>query len=215
MRRTALALSLLLLPALAAAQQGAAPKTTDARTLGWQVRSDNDADIAKLVFVEMKPGWHITTGSVAGIFYRPDMTGVGAYEATFKAYLFGPQPAHAEAYGLFVGGKDLPGAGQQYLYFLIRNDGKYLIKTRSGTVTKDVVPWSPAASIKTLAPNDSGTVLNTLKIDATPTVVHFLVNDVVVASKPRAEVAVDGVVGLRVNHLLNLHVTDLSVIKGK
>ena len=214
MRRTALALSLLLSPTLASAQQ-APPRTTDARTLGWQVRSDNDADISKLVFVEMKPGWHITTGPVAGIFYRPDLTGVGAYTATFTAYLFGPQPAHAEAYGLFVGGKDLPGAGQQYLYFLIRNDGKYLIKTRSGTTTRDVVPWSPVASIKTLAANDSGTVLNTLAIDASPTTVRFLVNDVVVATRPRAEVAVDGVVGMRVNHLLNLHVTDLTVTKGK
>lgn len=215
MRRTALVLSLLLVPAFVGAQQAAPPKTTDARTLGWQVRSDNDADISKLAFVEMKPGWHLTTGPVAGIFYRPEMTGVGAYRATFTAYLFGPQPSHAEAYGLFVGGKDLPGAGQQYLYFLIRNDGKYLIKTRTGTVTKDVVPWTAAASIKTLAPNDSGTVLNTLTIDASPTAVRFLVNDVVVATKPRAEVAVDGVVGMRVNHLLNLHVTDLSVTTGK
>ncbi|MBP1778939.1 MAG: hypothetical protein H6Q86_4950, partial [candidate division NC10 bacterium] len=35
------------------------------------------------------------------------------------------------------------------------------------------------------------------------------------ASRPRADVAVDGVVGLRVNHNLNLHVSKLEVTAAK
>lgn len=206
--------ALIVLPSLAVAQQGA-PKPVDARTLGWQVRSDGNKDISKLSFVEMKPGWHVTTGGVAAIFYRPEMTGVGDYTATMKVYFFGPQSTHAEAYGLLVGGKDLPGATQSYLYFLIRNDGKFLIKRRSGEHTDDVVPWTASPAIKTIAATDSANILNTLSIHAERDAVQFLVNGVIVAAKPRKGLAVDGVVGMRINHLLNLHVAELSVVASK
>ena len=36
-------------------------------------------------------------------------------------------------------------------------------------------------------------------------------NGAVVTSLPRADLSLDGVVGLRVNHGLNLHVTNLKV----
>lgn len=214
MRRTFALAALLVVPSLVSAQQPAA-KPVDARTLGWQVRSDGNKDISKLVFVEMKPGWHVTTGGVAGIFYRPEMTGVGEYNATMKVYFFGPQSAHAEAYGLLVGGKDLPGANQRYLYFLVRNDGKFLIKERVGEVTNDVVPWSAAPAIKTIAVTDSANILNTLAIQAGKESVQFLINGVIVAAKPRKDLAVDGVVGMRINHQLNLHVSELSVTSAK
>jgi hypothetical protein len=213
MRPMRAAAMLLLAPVVATAQQAAKP--VDARTLGWQVRSDGNQDIAKLVFVEMKPGWHITTGGVAGIFYRPEMTGVGDYTATMKVYFFGPQSSHPEAYGLLVGGKDLPGATQKYLYFLVRNDGKFLIKSRNGETTTDVVPWTAAPAIKTIAVTDSANILNTLSVQAGKESVQFLINGVIVAAKPRKDLAVDGVVGMRINHLLNLHVSELSVVAAK
>jgi hypothetical protein len=45
--------------------------------------------------------------------------------------------AHAEGYGLFFGGKSLEGKDQQYTYFLIRQDGSYLIKRRGGGERED------------------------------------------------------------------------------
>ena len=214
MRRTLLTAALLVVPAVAPAQQ-AAPKSVDARSLGWQVRSDGNKDISTLNFIEMKPGWHVTTGSVAAIFYRPEMTGVGNYTANLKVYFFGPPSAHPEAYGIFVGGKDLPGATQRYLYFVIRNDGKYLIKQRSGETTADVIPWTASSAIKTIAATDSANVLNTLTVQVSRDTVQFLVNGTVVASKPRTELAVDGVVGMRINHMLNVHVAEFMVAASK
>ncbi|MEO5798333.1 MAG: hypothetical protein ABIZ70_07410 [Gemmatimonadales bacterium] len=214
MRGSLVLTALLLAPAVASAQQPG-PARVDARGLGWQVRSDGNKEISRLAFVEMKPGWHITTGDVAGIFYRPEMTGVGAYTATMKVYFFGPPAAHPEAYGLLVGGKDLPGATQRYLYFVIRNDGKYLIKTRNGEATADVTPWTAAPAIKTIAATDTASVLNTLSVQATKDAVQFLINGIIVAAKPRKDLAVDGVVGMRINHQLNLHVADLSVVTAK
>ena len=44
---------------------------------------------------------------------------------------------HAEGYGLFMGGQALDGKGQKYTYFLVRDDGKYLIKRRDGEKTSE------------------------------------------------------------------------------
>ncbi len=38
-----------------------------------------------------------------------------------------------------------------------------------------------------------------------------MVNSTEVASVPRADLPADGIVGLRVNHALNLHIDDFSV----
>jgi len=50
---------------------------------------------------------------------------------------------------------------------------------------------------------------------ASPATVDFLINGTKVASKPRADVTADGIVGLRVNHNLNLHVAKLEVTPSK
>ena len=41
------------------------------------------------------------------------------------------------------GGEDLAGAGQKYLYFLVAQDGTYLIKARSGEEVSDVQASTP------------------------------------------------------------------------
>lgn len=192
----------------------AAQTNPDARTLGWQVRGDRpNANTAPLSFVEMKPGFHITTKSFSGIFYHPEMTGSGTFEAIMKVHLFKPQSNHNEAYGIFLGGKDLAGDGQRYIYFLLRNNGQFLIKTRNGAETADVVPWTAHAAIK-VRPADAAddvTAVNTLNVRATNDAVQFLVNGVVVATRPRSELSVDGIVGIRANHFLDLHIAEIEV----
>lgn len=192
----------------------AAQTNPDARTLGWEVRGDRPTtDTSVLSFVEMKPGFHITTNGFSGIMYHPEMTGRGTFEALMKVYFFKPQSSHQEGYGLFVGGRALGGEGQQYVYFLLRNNGQFLIKVRKGAETTDVVPWTAHEAIK-VRPADAAadvTALNTLNIRATNDAVQFLVNGVVVATRPRSELAVDGVVGMRANHFLDLHVSEIEV----
>lgn len=186
----------------------------DARTLGWQVQADQPTtDPAVLSFVEMKPGFHITTKGFSGIMYHPTMTASGTFEATMKVFFFKPQSDHHEAYGLFVGGKDLAGDGPQYLYFLVRNNGQFLIKSRNGAETADVMPWTANEAIAVRpadAPADE-TALNTLTIRASDDAVQFLVNGTVVATRPRTALGVDGIVGIRANHNLNLHVGQIEV----
>ena len=52
---------------------------------------------------------------------------------------------------------------------------------------------------------------NVIAVEARGDRVRFFVNGSEVASVPRSELAVDGQVGLRVNHRLNLHVSRLEV----
>lgn len=197
----------LLVPTLVTAQ--AAP---DARTLGWQVRPDVSTDEAKLSFTEMKPGWHVTTNEFAGIMYRPEMTAVGEYEASMKVFLF-PGGEHPEGFGLMIGGRNLGGADQSYTYFLIRSDGKYLIKNRLGSETTDVTPWTTSEAIKVLppAPPEGTTALNTMSVLVGAREVTFFINGTQVAQIPRANVSADGVVGMRINHMLNLHISEFKL----
>ena len=71
---------------------------------------------------------------------------------------------HPEGYGLFLGGKGLDGAAQRYLYFLVRQDGSYLIKRREGEKTSDVSKgWVQHAAVK--RPDAKGTATNLLEVD--------------------------------------------------
>ena len=83
----------------------------------------------------------------AGIYWQPAMTKSGAYtvSATFNQM---EATAHAEAYGLFIGGSDLTGAGQKYTYFLVRQDGKFMIKRRQGANTPTIADWTDSAAVK-------------------------------------------------------------------
>jgi hypothetical protein len=201
----------LLLAVLASASLSA---QSDKRPDGWRVRLDNPGpDSTKVVFSTMAPGWHITTGP-AVILWNPTTTAKGAYKAETNIHLFKPASEHAEAFGLFVGGANLDAENESYTYFMIRNDRQYLVKQRAGKETKDVIPWTKSPAIN-LFDGKSESAANLLTIVATPATVDFLINGTKVASKPRAEVPADGIVGLRVNHNLNLHVSKLEVTASK
>jgi len=203
-------LALLLLTALALPLSAQAQKRPD----GWKVRLDDPGpDSTKLVFAAMAPGWHVTTGPSV-ILFNPATTAKGAFKVESKFNLFKPGSGHAEAYGVFIGGTNLDAENEGYTYFLIRNDGQYLVKQRVGKETKDVIPWTASPAIK-LFDGKSESVANTLTIVASPTSVDFLINGTRAASQPRTAVATDGVVGLRVNHNLNLHVSSLDVTATK
>lgn len=179
-----------------------------ARPAGWTVRYDRaNAVDSTLAFTAMTPGWHVATGP-SGILYDSTRTASGDFALTSEIFLFPGQ--RADGFGVFVGGRDLQGAGQQYTYFLLRKDGKFTIKRRDGAAATDLVPWTAHAAV---APHDGGegTVKHVLGVVAAGDTVRFTVNGTEVAALPRAAVAPDGVVGLRVNHNLNLHVTSLDV----
>ncbi|MEQ8331372.1 MAG: hypothetical protein RH859_13010 [Longimicrobiales bacterium] len=182
------------------------------RPEGWMVRFDNpaatEADLE--TFVEMPPGYHITTGPAA-IFYDPGLRASGDFRAELEVFLFDPGQRR-EAFGIFLGGRDLQGSGQEYTYFLIRNGGEFILKRRQGADAPTVRPWTAHEAIRSYADRgDDVSVRNVLAVEAQGDRVRFFVNGEQVADLPRAEVPVDGQVGIRVNHALNLHVARLAV----
>jgi hypothetical protein len=99
------------------------------------------------------------------------------------------------------------------VYFLIRGDGRYLVKLRTGSQTENVIPWTAHEAI---APHEGqdGTAENVLAIECGSENVDFFVNGAKVNTLERGNLGVDGIVGLRVNHSLNLHVAELKVESG-
>ena len=110
------------------------------------------------------------------------------------------------------GGKDLAGAGQQYTYFLIRQDGRYLVKRREGEKTTDVTKgWVESRAVH--RPDAKGSSTNKLEIDnkRDPSKVVFMVNGEPVYTLDAKATTTDGTVGLRVNHNLDLHIDGFDV----
>ena len=175
---------------------------------GWQARLDNAGASLEGVKLEAAGGGlHVTSGP-AGIYYKPDQKATGSYEthATFTQL---EPAAHPEAYGLIVGGADLQGENQKYTYFLVRQDGKFLIKRRDGASTPNVMSWTENAAIKKA--DASGKMTNTLSVEVGADKVRFLINGTEVASEPRAQIDTNGITGLRINHNLNVQVEGFGV----
>ncbi len=117
---------------------------------------------------------------------------------------------HPEAYGIFVGGSALDGPDQDYFYFLVRQDGKYLIKHRAGDETHTIMPWTEHEAVKPVG--DAGNATNALEMHVRADGVRFLVNGVEVTKVDRVPMLkTDGIVGLRVNHNLDVHIGGFAV----
>jgi hypothetical protein len=176
---------------------------------GWTVRADR-GDAKNATVAAMGKGMHVTTGP-AIILYRADTKGAGPFH-TLATFTQTKPSEHAEGYGLLVGGQNLDGAGQQYLYFLVRQDGSYLIKRRDGEKTTDISKgWVQHAAVK--KPEGKAAVTNLLEVDykRDSSRVAFLVNGQEVQVADPKGLAMDGIVGLRVNHNLDLHVEGFDV----
>jgi hypothetical protein len=215
---TAVLLAALALP-LAAQQDSTAHSHDDpdhpaagggAVPAGWSVRADRgDASGASVTLYQGKD-LHVVTGP-AIILYRADKSGTGPFH-TLATFTQTKPSTHPEGYGLFFGGKSLDGKDQQYTYFLIRQDGSYLIKRREGEKTSDVTKgWVANPAVK--KPDAKGTATNLLEVDhkQDPNKFHFLVNGTDVYATDAKAMQADGDVGLRINHNLELHVEGFDV----
>jgi hypothetical protein len=209
-------LALAAVAPLAAQQQQGKDKdptkavTPGALPAGWATLPDHANMAAK--FEAMGPGFHVTSGG-AGIYWRPADTEKDNYtvSANFRQAEKGQ---HAEAFGLFTGGRNLSDAAKEtYLYFEVRQDGMYYIAHRSGENVHKLVDWaaSPAVHKFEDSPNT-----NDLAIKVGTDSVRFLVNNTQVNAVPRNGMTADesGEVGLRVNHNLSVHVANFAVKPG-
>jgi hypothetical protein len=215
-----LALVLLAAAPLSAQVSGGKEHDPDIRAnggalpAGWMGRTDRpNAKIEDAKFVTMGPGFHVTSGPAA-IYWRDGSTTRGPFTAT-ATFSQTKAPAHPEAYGIFFMGKGLDGADQTYAYFLVRGDGKVMVKHRAGSEVHTIMDWTDNAAVH--MQDASGKATNTLTVDATKAdSVRLLVNGSAVAALPLSHLgSTDGIVGLRVNHNLDVHIADFSVTPKK
>lgn len=207
--RLALTLALVTLPGLTGGLGAQEDQTGPPE--GWVVRLDRPGSGQAPDFQDMPPGWHITTGP-AGILYHPENTASGAFRVESETSLFDPGQRN-EAYGVFFGGKNLDGDAQSYTYFLVRRDGSYLVKRRDGTETSEIQGWTKHEAVTSWEGRgeDESAAKNTLAIEAGSEELVFFVNGQEVFRVAREGQHVDGIVGLRVNHGLNIHVSSLDI----
>jgi hypothetical protein len=172
---------------------------------GWTARADR-GEATGVKFTAMGGGFHVNPGSSAIIYREADKVD-GNFHAV-ATFTQTKAPTHPEGYGLFFGGTDLAGPNQSYVYFLVRGDGKYLIKKRTGTQTSDVVAWADHEALQ--KGDAAGKATNKLEIDAAGPKIAFKVNGKTVHEMEGSKA---GIVGLRVNHGLDLHIADFGVHK--
>src|SRR3954464_11309156 len=96
---------------------------------GWMVRADrstsaSDPDAAgSIKFVTMGSGFHATNPQAA-VYWNPDNTASGNF--TLKgSFISGKSNPAGEFYGLVFAGNGLEGADQNYIYFLVDQEGNY------------------------------------------------------------------------------------------
>ena len=175
-------------------------------------RSQNAQDpdnVPELKVVSVGKGFRVT-GGPAGVFWNPANTATGNYtvRGTFK--LMKPSN-HTNYYGLVFGGSDLEGAAQAYTYFMVAQTGEFTVKQAMGGKYPTLQAPTKHASVKT--PDASGQSTNTLEVRVAGDTVSYVVNDMVVHTTPKASVKTDGLVGVRVNHVLDVQVDGFELLK--
>jgi hypothetical protein len=184
---------------------------------GWIARGDHSMETSDpdasgaLKFVAMGGGFH-ATNPMAAIYWNPANTAGGNYTLKGKFTLI-KTGGFNEYYGLIFGASELDGAGQSYLYFMISDDGTFLIKRRTGNSTQGVSQKTPNAVVK--KPDASGKCTNDLEVRVKADKIDFVINGTVVSSIPKTGPAAktDGIYGIRINHQLEVQIDGFGVSK--
>jgi hypothetical protein len=235
MRTTIIAAALLGIGLPLAAQQQMGDPTHQVRgtgvlPTGWMVRFDpprrgqQPATPEMVNFVTMGSGYHFTSGPAA-IYYNAKDMASGEYTVT--ATFSQRHSVNHEAYGIFIGGKNLQDSTQSYTYFVIKpchsrcgtpgiTLGEMLIsqRTSDGRPTA-LVPLQHDDAIHTDDPTD-GHATNKLAIHVAADSVHFYINDKLVKTLAKSELnglSTDGQAGVRINHNIDVHVDWKGVTK--
>jgi hypothetical protein len=183
----------------------------------WKVRVDRSTDAKDpddtpdLKVVSMGKGVRIT-GGPAGVFWSPTDTVSGNY--TIRATFNLQQPSnHTNYYGLVFGGADLDNAKQTYTYFVVAQNGTLQIRHRApGAEPTNVLGRTQHASI--VQPAAGGQSTNRLEVRVAGDTITYVVNGQTVHTMPKGTMKTDGLVGVRVNHMLDVQVEGFEIVKG-
>lgn len=172
---------------------------------GWQMRVDRSTnaadpdDVPNVTFTALGSGFQVNTGPAA-VVWNPENTAEGEY--TIKGTFTMLEPSgHVNYYGIVFGGAALEGSRQNYLYFLIAQNGTFLVKHRANDeAVHDVQPRTAHEAV--VEPDASGQSVNELEVRVGADEIDFVVNGTVVHTQPRTGMAArtDGIWGARINH---------------
>jgi hypothetical protein len=183
----------------------------------WKWRQDAAAPLApgakmepgSWVFVQMPPGWHVTTGP--GVLLYPTTLGEASGNFSLEAEIFLFPDASAEEYGLFLGGQDIDGSTTpDYAAFVLRRDGHAAVLRRQAGQTTALANWQPHDAILSQK-GGKDAVKNVIRVDVDPVSATMSVNGAKVLSVPRQDVRTDGRIGFRIGKDVNLHISTLNV----
>jgi hypothetical protein len=155
------------------------------------VRADKSTSAADpdgagaIQFMAMGGGFHAVNPQAA-VYWHPNNSASGTY--TLKgSFTLNEPSSHANYYGLVFGGSHLDGAEQAYTYFVVAQNGTFLVKRRVGDAkTEDVVAKTANAAVK--QPDASGKSTNALEVRVMADKIDYVVNGTVVHSGPKAGV---------------------------
>src|ERR1035438_10025366 len=99
----------------------------------FTVRASDPDAAGDIKFVTMGSGFHATNPKAA-VYWNSANTATGTYTVKGTFTLMKPS-GHTNYYGLVFGGSGIEGAQQSYLYFVVAQDGTWLIKSRNGEAT--------------------------------------------------------------------------------
>ena len=204
--RSLLALSLCM-SVTAGAQAGI-------RAPGWKVVFDRAGipDSAANMGA-MAPGWHVSTlpGAPGAITFDPANVGARTFQLESEMIFFGS--ASGAGAGLVIAGRGLDTPGPRFVAFTVYPDGRYAVIRMTGATRETlVIPTTDAAIAR--HPGGNVQVKHVLSLEGDDRTVTFKVNGTRVASLPRAVVDPGGVVGLRLEPGVNVHIATF-LLDGK
>ncbi len=180
---------------------------------GWRMRVDESTsaedpdDRPDLKVTTVGSGMRIT-GGPAGTFWNPLNAVTGNWTARANFTLMKPS-SHTNYYGLIFGGRDLEGPKQTYVYFLVAQNGTYIIRRRVGEQVTDVQGRMMHAAIQ--RPDANGRSVNALEVRVAGNTVSYVINGMAVHTAPKGNLVTDGLVGVRINHALDVQMEGFTV----
>ena len=199
-------LALLLAVPLAAQAPAALQLRLDRSTSA----ADPD-DVPDVTVTNVGSGFQVNTGPAA-VVWNPANTATGTYSLKGRFTLQAPSD-HVNYYGLVFGGAQLEGSRQSYLYFLVAQDGTFLVKHRANDeAVHDVVAKAEHPAVR--RPGPDGKSVNDLEVRVGANEIQYLVNGQVVTTTPKSGMTgrTDGIWGVRINHRIpGVLVENLSV----
>lgn len=170
-------------------------------------------DVPDVTLASVAGGVQVNTGPAA-VVWNPSNTAAGNYTLRGRFTLLAPSD-HVNYYGLVFAGRELAGAAQNYLYFLVAQNGSYIVKHRAGDeTTHDLVPRTEHSAVR--VPDANGRSVNDLEVRVGDDSIEFAVNGTVVHTAPKTGMAArtDGIYGVRINHRIpGVVVENLEVVR--